>query len=115
MVSANTIAGIVIAVIGVVLVAVGIGAYTYEETVDLWFVEVVDRPYQDVGIMLIFLGIVVLVVGIIVAVIPTKTQAPQAQLPVYANPPGTAGFCQYCGHPQAPGAVFCPGCGRKSG
>ena len=111
-------AGIAVAVIGIVLVAGGFIAYTYEETTHVQFfidIEVVNRPYQDEGMVMMVLGVIVLVVGIIVAAIPTKTQTPPVQQPVYANPPGTAGFCQYCGRPQAPGAVFCPGCGRKSG
>ena len=117
MVSANTVAGVVIAVIGVVLVGIGFGAYMYEETVHFqWLVdiEVVNRPYQGEGMVLMVLGIIVLVVGIIVAALPSKTPAPAAQQPVYANAPGTTGFCQYCGRPLAPGAAFCPGCGRKS-
>lgn len=115
MVSANVAGGVVIAVIGIVLVAIGLGTYTYEETVvDLWFVEVVDRPYQAEDLTLMVLGIVVLIVGIIVAAMPSKTQTPLVQQPVYANVTGTASFCQYCGRQVAPGVVFCPGCGRKS-
>ena len=115
--SANTGAGIAIAVIGVVLITIGFVAYIYEETTHIqWIIdaEIVNRPYQDEGMVLMVLGVVVLVVGIIVAAVPAQTQAPPVQQPVYANPPGTTGFCQYCGKPLAPGAVFCPGCGRKS-
>ena len=117
MVSGTRVAGIIIAVIGIVLVAIGFGAYIYEETTHVQFfvdIEVVNKPYQDEGMVLMVLGVVVLVAGIIVAAIPTKTQTPPVQQPMYANASGTAGFCQFCGRPLAPGAVFCPGCGRKS-
>ena len=115
--SATRVAGIIIAVIGIVLVAIGFGAYIYEERTHIqWIIdtEVVNRPYQDEGMVLMVLGVVVLVVGIIVAAIPTKTQATPVQQPMNANASGTAGFCQFCGKPLAPGAAFCPGCGRKS-
>src|SRR5512137_2995546 len=45
---------------------------------------------------------------------PGAVQYGQQQMPMYpAGPPGTANFCQYCGRQVMPGAVWCPGCGRK--
>lgn len=32
----------------------------------------------------------------------------------YTVQPGQSLFCQYCGRPLAPDAVYCPGCGRSS-
>jgi hypothetical protein len=29
------------------------------------------------------------------------------------GPQGTTNFCPYCGRQMAPGAIYCPGCGRK--
>lgn len=77
--SGSKVAGAVIAVIGIVLVVIGIAMYVYEETVlDLYFVEVVDQPYQDLGTVMLVLGIIVLVAGIILAAISAKRPAPPA-------------------------------------
>ena len=110
----NKIAGGIVVALGIAMAVAGIFAYSYEETVlDLYFYEVVSHPYQDIGLALLVLGIIALVVGIIFATVPAKSPLPPIQQAMYTVAPGTCAFCSYCGRQLAPGAAFCPGCGRK--
>jgi len=108
-----------IAALGVVLAVIGVVLYVYEETTDLWIVTVTTHPYQGTGTLLLVLGIILTVVGAIVTVIPSGSSAlpPQYQQQTQQYGPAPQGqtmYCQYCGRPIAPGAVYCPGCGRST-
>ena len=77
------------------------------------------------GGLLILIGFIVMIVGLIqsdprppVTYVYGGQYAPPAQYGQYQQPvapPGTVNFCQYCGHWLAPGALMCPGCGRRLG
>ncbi len=77
------------------------------------------------GIILVPVGIIIMVVGLVQSEKPNTVvqyygapppgqiaQGGQAQYSA-GGPPGTTNFCPYCGRQVAPGAVWCPGCGRK--
>lgn len=77
------------------------------------------------GGFLILIGFIVLIVGLIQSEPqPPVTYgyggqyAPPVQYGQYQQQfglPGTVNFCQYCGQSLAPGALMCPGCGRRIG
>jgi hypothetical protein len=78
------------------------------------------------GLIFILVGFIIMIVGLVQSDKPKTVvhyygvpppgapgYGPQ-QMPRYpTGPPGATNFCSYCGRQLAPGAVYCPGCGRK--
>ncbi len=72
-----------------------------------------------IGVIFIIVGFIIMIVGLVqsgepktvVVYGPPGPYGVQYQHPVGAS--GTTNFCQHCGRQVAPGAVWCPGCGRK--
>jgi len=67
-----------IAALGVVLAVVGVFLYVYEETESTWWglSSETTNPYQDMGMVLLVLGIIIVVVGLIVLALPGKSSTP---------------------------------------
>ena len=126
--------GVVVLIVGFVILIIGAGAAIWAQSsadsMSYW--ERLGSPEEydsyvamaSIGWVVAGVGVLLAIVGLVVAVAggsktspqttgqPGQWQPGQAQFgPVN---PGSTNFCQYCGRQLAPGASWCPGCGRKS-
>jgi hypothetical protein len=103
-----------------VLTIVGVILYLYVATeLEIGAMRITRHPYQDMGTLLLALGIIIVVAGGIVMAIQSKSPYPLPRQVLYGpppalGPPNPAGFCTYCGASLRPIDVWCPSCGRKT-
>ena len=77
--------------------------------------DVYDRyqTFSSLGILFGVMGVIFFVVGFALQDQSQKKVQTVVIHQVGLGPQGTANFCSYCGRQLAPGAIWCPGCGRS--
>ncbi len=83
--------------------------------------DLVDDQYEkqhDYYTSVRILGVVGFIAGAIITLygflgMKETPKLSSAYPPPMQTPPGTTNYCEHCGRRIGPGAVWCPGCGRK--
>ncbi len=101
-------------------------AHDFVDDWDEWYPfngleDLVDDQYEkqhDYYTSVRIVGVVGLISGAIITLygflaMKEVPRLSSAYPPTMQTTPGTTSYCEYCGRRIGPGAVWCPGCGRK--